>query len=42
MIRTFCRETDVGDETGLATCPAFKAVFEIDDRGKCVWVITDS
>ena len=42
MICPFCRETEVGDDTGLSTCPACMAGFEIDDRGECVFVDTAS
>ena len=42
MICPFCREIEVGDETGPSTCPACKAGFEIDDRGECIFVDTDN
>ena len=42
MICPFCRETEIGDDTGPTVCPACKAGFEIDDRGECVFVNTDS
>ncbi len=42
MICPFCREIEVGDETGPSTCPACKAGFEIDDRGECIFLDTDN
>jgi hypothetical protein len=41
MICPFCRETEVGNESGPTTCPACKAGFEIDDRGESVFADTD-
>ena len=38
MICPFCRQTEVGEKSGSAVCPACKAGFEIDDRGECVFV----
>lgn len=40
MICPFCRETEVGNETGPTVCPTCKAWFDIDDRGECVFVDT--
>lgn len=42
MICPFCRETEVGDETGPTVCPSCGAGFEIEDRGECVFVDTAS
>ena len=42
MICPFCRETEVGNDTGPIVCPACKAGFEIDDRGECVFVDTEN
>ena len=42
MICTFCREIEVGDEAGPTVCPTCKAGFEIDDRGECVFVVTEN
>ena len=41
MICPFCRETEIGDDTGPTVCPACKAGFKIDDRVECVFVDTD-
>jgi hypothetical protein len=41
MICPFCRETEVGNDSGPTTCPACKTGFEIDDRGECIFVDTD-
>ena len=37
MICPYCREVEIGDNTGPSTCPACKAEFRIDDRGECVF-----
>ena len=42
MICPFCRETEVGCESGPSTCPTCKAGFEIDDRGECIFVDTEN
>jgi hypothetical protein len=42
MICPFCRQTDIVDNSGNTVCPSCKTVFEIDDRGECVFVDTDS
>jgi len=41
MICPFCRETEIGFQTGPTVCSACKAGFEINDRGECVFVNTD-
>ena len=41
MICPFCRETEIGDDTGPTVCPACGVGFEIDDRGESVFVDTD-
>lgn len=42
MICPFCRQSDIGDKSGPTICPAWKTVFEIDERSECVFVDTDS
>jgi hypothetical protein len=38
----FCRQSDIPDNSGKTICPSCQTVFEIDDRGECVFVDTDS
>ena len=38
MICPFCRQIDVGNDPGMTVCPMCKTEFEIDDRGKSVFV----
>ena len=42
MICPFCRKSDIQDNSGKTLCPSCQTVFEIDDRGECVFVDTDS
>jgi len=37
-----CRQSDIVDNPGKTVCPLCKTIFEIDDRGECVFVDTDS
>ena len=42
MICPFCRQSDILENSGPTICPSCQTVFEIDDRGECVFVDTDS
>ena len=42
MICPFCRQSDLLGNPGKTVCPSCKTVFEIDERGECVFVDTDS
>ena len=42
MICPFCRQSDIVDNSGTTICPSCILVLEIDDRGECVFVDTDS
>ena len=42
MICPFRREIEIGNLTGSITCPTCNTEFDIDDRGACVFMNTDS
>ena len=42
MVCPFCRQSDILDNPGKTKCPSCQTVFEIDDRGECVFVDTNS
>ena len=42
MICPFCRQSEIPDKSETTICPSCKTVFDIDDRGECVLVDTDS
>jgi hypothetical protein len=42
MICPFCRQSDIPDNPGKTICLSCKTVMEIDDRGECVFVDTES
>jgi hypothetical protein len=42
MICPICRQSDLQGNPGKTVCPLCKTVFEIDDRGECVFADTDS
>ena len=41
MICPFCRQSDIQDNSGKTICPECKTVFEIEERGECVFADTD-
>ena len=42
MICPFCRQSDIVDNSAKTVCPSCKTGFEIDDRGECIFVDTDT